>query len=243
MGLSGSDRKEKEAYDNVIRHIPGFGGLYSLLRAAVYGGKNNNEEAEWSGKNAASPIWGYAERDIPEKFKQMAQNKVEQLKTGAKAKVKEKATENAGLIVAVTATVVVAVWGLWSWSSRRKVSYKRRLISPFWYIDVSRSPQRSALARRERVRSSEKNLSEPIEVVYCNVDLTHNGLPVSGVCGVWFLSLREEGDRFVMIFRPCRTALRYMIPNKLCNTNFHPGLNFSPNNQSTALFEYLADYS
>ncbi|KAG9029789.1 hypothetical protein FRB95_004886 [Tulasnella sp. JGI-2019a] len=48
MGDVHSDRSEKEAH-KVIQHIPFIGPLYSGVRAAVYAGKGNGDEAIRSG--------------------------------------------------------------------------------------------------------------------------------------------------------------------------------------------------
>ncbi|KAG8988888.1 hypothetical protein FRB94_005589 [Tulasnella sp. JGI-2019a] len=48
MGNAQSDQGEREAHE-VIKHIPFVGPAYSGVRAAVYAGKGNDEEARRSG--------------------------------------------------------------------------------------------------------------------------------------------------------------------------------------------------
>jgi hypothetical protein len=124
MVLTPSDRGEKEAYDKVIRFIPVIGWFYSGIRGAVYAGKKEKAEAEWSGKGMV-PLYQFVEHDIPamgnsvkEGVVDWALNKVEDVKTDAKEKVKEKA----GVIAIVTGTIAAIGVGLWYLGTRREVS-------------------------------------------------------------------------------------------------------------------------
>ena len=62
---SQADKGETEAYDNVIRHIPGLNMIYSPLRAVVYAGKGDDEQTMNSVIGIASSTIGTAVAAIP----------------------------------------------------------------------------------------------------------------------------------------------------------------------------------